>query len=449
MAKTSIVGIALADTQVECTRVSLDGATVSGTERQGIPSAALFSHPLDWNELLAPFARTTGEIHIALPAEQTLLRVIELPTVDPTEIEGMVEIQMDQLAPFPTDLMLISWELLAQSDSRSRILMAGARQNLVDAIGDAAHLHGLGVHRLDSDIAAFYHILRKHKKVPGQGRHILMGRLRGVIWMLLVEDGSPLFIRNLGVMGEEPPEEFWQAAGEEMDYAMTEAEAEFGARNLSSVVFWYTGTPPDALHLLATHLGLPVAQELFSGMETLADAVAERALPGGPHRINLAPPAWRTEILSRGERRKLLTVALSLVAVWMLLVGTAMGVLALRRAHVNQLTKEAEALKGPAEEVVALQKELEYLSAFTNRSESVLECMREYNLHLPEGQDLVISDFLYSKEKGITLKGRGIQSRVYSYTEKLGESALFKISDIEYRSGRFTVNAHFPEAGEP
>ena len=50
-----------------------------------------------------------GLITIALPSSKLLMRVLELPSSDPIEIDGMVELQMDQISPFPTDQLTLSY----------------------------------------------------------------------------------------------------------------------------------------------------------------------------------------------------------------------------------------------------------------------------------------------------------------------------------------------------
>ena len=66
---------------------------------------------------------------------QALLRVAELPAVDPDELKGMVDLQVDKVSPFPPDSTVTSFEVVQQSETASGVLMAALDRKTADSIG--------------------------------------------------------------------------------------------------------------------------------------------------------------------------------------------------------------------------------------------------------------------------------------------------------------------------
>jgi len=444
MAQSMLNTVLAGKTDVLLARVPIERGTAAGNVGTTRHPADRISFA-DWPSILAAIPAVKGETHLVLPAESALLRVMELPSTDPAEIGSMVELQLDQLAPFSSDLMLTSWELLAQSDARSRVLMTALRSQDAEAVGAAAQSRPIEAHRIDLDLPVLYHLLRKKGRIPDQGRHLVITTFRSVCWMIIVELGSPIFIRHLGAMPAPDTGSTWADIAEEVEFAFTELESEWGTASIGSCTVWAEkgSILRDHLAPLASRLGISVSMEDLPDLTEMVTSAAERALPGGPQRLNLAPPAWRDSFVEKAQRRTFMRAGIAVLAVWFCLLAVGAALLEFRRAEVSTLLSRSESLKAPAEEARRLQDELAFLTAFTNRTESVLECMREYNLVLPDNQSLVMTDFVYRKDAGLTLRGKGPQNEVFSFTDRLGQSALLDLGEIEYVNGRFTVNAVF------
>lgn len=90
-----------------------------------------------------------GLANVSLRADQLLLRVVDLPTTDPDELLGMMELQIEKFSPFPVDTLTVSYETLAETESSSRVLIVAAKNELVDELGDVFHELGVTVRWID------------------------------------------------------------------------------------------------------------------------------------------------------------------------------------------------------------------------------------------------------------------------------------------------------------
>lgn len=384
-----------------------------------------------------------GNVHLCIPADGLLLRVLDLPTVDASEIGGMVELQIDQFSPFPVDLLYLSWETLSQTDSRSRVLVAGARRNLVDRLGVAADTHKLAIRRIDADILAWLALFRKAGKLPSTGRSLLLLEDGFCPLLVCLENGQPLFFRALPLPAPGAADRETVLL-EEIDLALAEIEADWGAAPLALLQLAHWGQEPSYAGLLHRHYGVQVQGENLASLDPLSDGVAMRFQAA----LDLSPRAWKDIAAAKALRSRTLKLAAVAVVLWAVGWGVFLGLLAHRQGEVDALRAEVEGLAKPAEEVRQLEKELVFLNAFTNRTETALDCMLTVvNAMPPSGVQL--GDFLFKKSIGVAVHGQGPSTTVLGFTKAMGESPMFKLDDLQVENGKFSFNAKLASAPPP
>jgi hypothetical protein len=376
-----------------------------------------------------------GELHLAIPADGLVLRVLDLPSSDPAEIAGMVELQIDQYSPFPVDLLYLSWEILVAGENRSRVLVAGARRSLIDRLGAAAAAHKLRLQRIDADVLAWLTLLRRAGKLPAEGRHLLVLEDRFATYLLVLDGGHPILIRALPLPAPDSAD-FAPALSEEVSLALTEVEADWGAAPLAGLLVAHVGPNPHSESALGRDLQLPVRRQALSELDPITDGVALRAQA----HLDLSPQAWKDAAKAQAHRSRTLKLALAVAGVWLLGWAVFLGLLAHRQSTVEALRAEVESLNKPAEEVRAIERELAFLTAFTNRSETALDCLRELVVSLPSA-GVQLSEFTYKKAVGVSVRGQGSSGPALNFTRALGESPVFKLDGLQVESGKFSFNA--------
>ena len=384
-------------------------------------------------------------LHVALPADQVLMRVLELPTTDSAEITSMVDLQMEDFCPFPAEFVTSSWEPVARAEHATRVLVCAVRRNVIQPLGEAATSAGLDIHRMDVDLLGWLSVMRKAGRVPERGRHIVFLFEEAATTLLLLENASPILVRSLGVC---TGEDDLRAIAEDTGYALAAAEAEWGDQPMLSATAWYAVSPPAKLDLLEAACGIRPRAEALSSLDPLTDGLAQRALAAPGSVINLAPPEWGAARGTRETRRRILLAAGAGMAVWALLVAVFFGLLGLRKGRVVELEQRIDALKAPVAEVKELQDRVSSLAAHTNATRAVMEVVRGVAVALPENVSL--TEMSYTKSRGFSLSGTGPSDRVLGFTDAFSKSPLFKVESIDVQgpsdATKFRVSANWPGA---
>ena len=127
---------------------------VVAQKHKDVVYADVFS--LQAEELAGPLKKVLhgleGPVCMELPVSSVLLRITELPSIDPEELAGMVELQVDKFSPFPIEQMLYSYEVLQQDEQETRVVIAAVRRELVDETGQVFRKAGVILYRLDVPI---------------------------------------------------------------------------------------------------------------------------------------------------------------------------------------------------------------------------------------------------------------------------------------------------------
>ena len=386
-------------------------------------------------------ARLKGHLHYAIKAGRALIRVVDLPSDDPEELEGMAELQVDKLTPFPVEHMYIGTEILDQQEGATRMLITAIQKKFVDHAGDSFKEAGLVLKRVDVDVLAWLHLLRKEDRLPPGGRHMLFFLEETGTELVIIEDGQPLWFRSLGRQGEESIEEFMEDIAEEADYTLTALEGEWGSDPIQSVTVWHRGARPQHVNLLGEATGHEVRTQNLEELPPLSEGVALRAdqLDDG---MDLAPLEWAEEQAARKMRLRLITIASSVLACWL---GLVVGF----NAYQNSVEKKKRMLaarlaeyKEPVERIIALEKSIADLRAFNDRQYSGLEALAIVAEKMPHPVEL--TSFKYTKEKAVVVDGvSGDRSKIYEFQDLLSKTEdLFTLVDQNGRVSAVSSGRH-------
>lgn len=394
-----------------------------------------------------------GIVTVSLPSSRLLMRMLELPSADPDELRGMVELQMDQIAPFPIEQLTVSYEVLKQSDDQSRVLAVAAPRKTVDELGDLFKSRGVYIRSLDAEVLAWWSLLIAHGQVPCQGRVVLLLEEHTEFSMIVVDEGVPVCFRSLELFHNFDDESIMDEIVEEMTYTLLSLETEYGQRDCQSVEFWSASNIPETLvDKLRACCGGTVRLHDLNTIPPVSEGLALRSAERRLHHVELVPREW-IALQRRKRLMKAVTVAgIAVLSIWLATVAVAGAVFSIRTASFNRVRRRAEELAGPARTAQAAREEMLSLEQYADRSHSALECLREVTVQLPD--DVDISSFTYKKGTAVSLRGSSDRADViYDYFQKLGSSDLFSgVKDQpvstrtvnDRRMSTFSVTAELP-----
>ena len=368
-----------------------------------IPPDAEIAGPQMTAQIKAKCSGVKGIITLVLPTNAALMRVVELPSADPEEIRGMAELQVDKFCPFPVDQMCIGHEVLSQTDGKSRVLVAAAQRGTVDAMGGAFFQAGIMPQSVDVEIMGWWWLLKSKGKIADSGRQVLLVIEEDGTDLVIVQDGSPLLIRSLGAVSSDPATAARELA-EEINYTLTTLETEWGSGHADSVEIWHgTAVTGDFLRELSAACGIQVSSNPLNTLLPLSEGLARRIHEHRGATLDLAPAEWKASAISREARQRITIIACTLVAVWLMAIGGLFTYSQHEQSSQVFFTNEIRRLDKKADEVRNLQKQVQSLQRYADRSYSALECLREVCALMPPGPEL--SAFNYDKYNQVSLRG--------------------------------------------
>ncbi|OQW96129.1 MAG: hypothetical protein BWK77_06305 [Verrucomicrobia bacterium A1] len=421
-------------------------------------------------------AHHAGKICVAIPSDKVLLRVVELPTVDPAEMRGMAELQVDKFSPFPVEHTAVSLELLSQTEKSSRVLIAAVKREIIDAVGAAFGKAGIIPHWIDVEVMGWWYLLKQAGEIPDRGRRVLLLLDKTCTDVIVSQDGVPVVFRSLGTGRGVSAEDFHTELAEEIGYTMTALEAEWGALETMKIGLWLwpaeappkmamaEGVPADAaapaavepppglIPQLTEACGLDVEVRSLATLASLSEGLARRTAARAPMTLDLAPPEWHVQEQTKRTQKTLLIASAVFGVMWLIGISILLSGGRVSTRRIAALKASVEKLEKPAQEVSALTEKVASLEQFADRTHSALECLRDICQRLPDGIDL--TSFSYRKGGNVSLRGdAGSAETVYSFFEALQQSTLYasvKAGEVKQRPGggrpEFTVAATLPGA---
>lgn len=410
-------------TRIEWTSLRRRRGQIEVAEQESVALEA--EGPARTAALKAALARIKGRLATALPTDQTLLRVVRLPTTDVAEIREMAELQVDKFSPFPADQMAVSQEVLAQQENSAQVLIAACRREHVDRCGAELQTAGRLPREIDVTVLGWWRLLKQNGEVPESGASLLLIVEERATELIVARDGAPAVIRSLDAPSASDPASSARDIAEEINYSLTALESEWGAPAPTVLHVWRRRELPGVfIDALRAACEPTIEPHLLDTLPPLSEGLAWRAIERGPHMLDLAPAEWKATLASRRLQRNLATAGGAFVLVWLLAVGALIAGLQIQKRRLADARAKLAELREPARAVEQLKEQVRSLERYLDPAFSALECMREISERLPPGVDLTA--FTYKKYGQIALRGEADQSDpIYDFFQSLEQSQLF------------------------
>ena len=315
---------------------------------------------------------------VGVASERVLVRTIELPSLTDAELAGALQYQAQDYVPFPVDESILDFHVLERitgvdGEPVTRVLLAAAHRQTVDALLSAVKGAGVGVSGVDLLPLALIRGLGATGGEPGTAEAIVSVEA-DVTTIVVHEAGLPRLVRIVAVGGDDVTESslgrITLPIQSSLDYYLNQTETAplvrvlltgGGSRTagLAESIASSLGEPVEPARPRATldvgDIGVPEAQ--LSELDPYLPVAVGLAL-GGPRalgpQIDLLPPEARREEAARQTTRRLALVA---AVVLVVLVGTSLfqvagatgqrGRLADQRRTNRALQARVDELAGP------------------------------------------------------------------------------------------------------
>ena len=365
-----------------------------------------------------------GEVSVPLRSADLLMRAIELPATEAGEISDMAVLQVDKMAPFSLDQLAFSHEVLRQSEHSSLVLLAAAKRSCIDAIGDAFEKQGIRIQSIDSRIQGWMQLLKDEHQLSQSGCDVVVIDDGIDFSLVVIDDGIPLAFRMLHAQIDDM--NVADDLATEIEYTLTTLDAEHPLPAPSTLQIWsHDDLSASLRNRLAEKTGLKISSNMLSILPCLSEGIVRRAT-NSQGRIELIPQEWIEYTKTKNLQKKTLLASSIIMGIWLLFVVVFVSMYMVREQHLSSVKEEATALANTAQVALENRQKLQALTAYTDRSVSALECLREITHRMPPG-DIQLLSYNYDKNKGVSIRGTSSNDRsIDTFFIALAKSTLFE-----------------------
>lgn len=411
-------------------------AFVPGVDSEGKPNppqvleGSLVDCLSSWKETV----QDVKHLALALSASDLLCMVLDLPTQDREELSSMVDLQAEELSPFPPERTQVSWEVLKTlKPGGTRVLLSLLPMQKLEDLHEAL-TSTVGVpSRIDVDVLGWLNELSSGEDFPREEDSWILLCTHQNVMLIAWHQGTPVLIRSLGDRSECTAE----VIQEELQQARIPMETVFPTAKLAACHLWYTGRLPEwagegsPLNEIIVH---PIEADLSA-----AQGVLNRSRE--PDVLDLTPVVWKQEVQAQARLRHVLKTAGIGLGVWALLLGSFVGWAGYRSHQVKQLEEENQRQGATVEEIRVLSDQIQSLSQFTDRSQSALEALKVIAEAVPGSGGLEVEDFRYKKQGEMFFKLKtGNRASANRFYESLVASGKMNVLEPDFNLNRQELN---------
>lgn len=367
---------------------------------------------------------------IGIPASWVLLRIADLPSGTPDELASMAELQVDKFSPFPVDESAISYELLAEHEGRSRLLLSAIRTDTLNQLADGLKAAGITPKWVDLNLLGWWQLLKETGKIHQAGSQVFLILEDSSCDIIVSTAGIPVAMRSLSGLDDLPAGEAEEEIARETVFTLSSLDLDPNGSHLAEVSVWHQGEAPTSLlQRFSEQYSVVAHPHSLATLPPLAEGLLHRTETRTRNTLDLAPKAWQEAENARRARRRMIVSSLLVAGFWLAGMAVLFGGIQIQKQQLASLESDLVELKGPADKVRAIRDRTQDLMKYMDRSRSALECLREVSDRLPPGIEL--KSFAYYKNKSLEMTGQAeTYSLVADFKKDLERSELFSATEL-------------------
>lgn len=442
------------------TVLSLDGQWLKVVQTSGpAPSRfvtallALPAHGISDSDLLEQLRQRCAELRIAPSpvliahaSQFTTIRVADLPSVDPKELDEMVALQVEQHIPYAKTELLKDFQVLHRDSSGyARVLLVMSHQEGVQRAVRLAEGMQWPVEKVGCDLEGLLHWFRlaqpdlaEHKP---DGAVLLADIDSHTTTLVVVTRGQPYFHRSIAIgVTQLLFDPVWGASKlvEEFQRSL-EAFVNEGVHVPVThvVVTGCVDRVPGLVEQLQQGLGLPtttsaplvaakLSLEAMKGAEAVPD-VSFASLVGltmAPATIDLTPEPLKMQRVFAIRAQRLMTIGYQVLAGLLLMSSLALMRGVQEQRYHRQLARAQHATAPGAQAIEATLEQLALAKERMRRRGQLLDALLEVTQLCPPS--LRLDAISYASDEQLALKGVSQEMpKVFEFVSALESSTLF------------------------
>lgn len=405
-----------------------------------------------WHEVLAQ-ARADLKIDdgfsLALSSHNVIVKVLRLPPIEQDDLHDIVRLQMEKIAPQAGENLSVGYEVLAQEEEGIRVFAAAAPQEFLDELAEHLRQANLRLKRLDVALLSWWRQLIANDSLLPPGTVMVLFEEQGYWDWILEREGIIVQARGFGLL--HTPADL----SREVTLSLLNHEMETERLALDNVIV-VAEKDPGREWLTALTSVLPAGvQPTWVERGRLGKAALGLAQRDSePGVLDLIPIRWRRQERESIQRRRLLLGFLGGVALWLLLFAVLYSLPRFVEQRTATIERRIKTDERRYRTVSDTRQRVRLIRSYMDRSQSLLEVLRELSIAMPEG--LEFSAVTYRRDDTLKIAGdAGYSSLVYDLKDAMDSTGRYQSTrltgptlDGARRRYRYEIDARFKENAE-
>ncbi len=394
------------------------------------------------------------QVHVLLASKYIITKSIEVPSLDPKEIEDIVRLQAVRHTPYSKEEVIVSHiNLDVLLERYTKALLVIASNENVRKKTDIVDAAGLDVFSVRLVPEVITRTLTQFAPAASEGGYVYLDR--AYTDLVIVNKGKPNFVRSIPIgvsqlrqdaeggmkmlldeikktvdayQSEDPGSSAKRLAmigldcPEQLELARR-TESDLGLK--SEIAFLESKLPIDA-----------VAKKVLSEYKDISflDVISD-ALNGEECAVDLIPEDLRIKKSFKAKGQEIFLAGCFLMVIFILTMSVFLVKIYFRNSYLKEIHGNFEVREREASELMVLSEDTRQIENFNKKKGRALTIFNEIQTVLP--QEMYLSEIILTSDEKISIKGTSdFMSAVFSFVTEFEGNPYFRNVTTDYTKSR-------------
>jgi len=410
------------------------------------------------NNTLKDLKITPYPLIICFPRNQVTVRNLHLPSRDPIEIEGMVNLNLPRQVPYPKEEIISGYEILGVDETGyTKVMLAITHRETLSRIFnilDAAGLFPEKVELSSQGIFSWFMFMQKSGGFSNPaGLNILLDIDYNFTDFLIVSKENLLFSRTIPHGSDQIYADAELRRNKfiyELKQSLLNFQSEETGKKPSKIfISGAIGGITDLDKLISEQLGLAVeilenTKFLPKNKKVSISALLGLALESHKKRINFILPEIQIRKTLKERVRQLILLGSLLIYIIIVICFIFLGRMYNRQANLRLLNEQIQILGQDVNKLDEMSKKIKIIKERINTQGTTINYL--YYIHKLTAPEIWFETISLEESGKIVLRGQAAQmSDVFKFITKLEESGYFKNIETKYTTKKRVADKDITE----
>ncbi|MCQ9207356.1 MAG: pilus assembly protein PilM [Omnitrophica bacterium] len=404
-----------------------------------------------------------------LPRHLVNVRIMELPSIDPREIDDMVNLQVGKQTPYAKEEIVSAHKVIDTSrEGYIKMMLVIAKRNVVTERMDTLEASGVGVEKVALSSEGVYSWF-KAAYMPGLAQYfeqsmVLVDIDSNYSDFIVIRRGKPVFTRNIfiGVENMVKNRAEWQEKFiEELNRSIERYRNEDKAAKVAKIFLSGAARSiQDLDKLLSSRLDIPT--ETTSPTRNLCIKKSVGILPDEDFRmvspsalfgmamnyrdleLDLTPEEARIHKSMEEKRKSLTVMGVLILTIALLFSSLLLGGIYTRTVYLKELQSKISKIEKTADEARRMRLRIDLVEKRLDAKGSTINILHE--IHRLTPSEIHFSNINIEEKKQAILKGRAqAMSDVFRFVTTIENSPYFQNAKTTYTTTKKEKNVEYAD----